>query len=125
MAGRKKPVLTENFAKNLDAIEGFLKPEGAARFQRLLDQIFNEVIPTLRRFPRAGRSFLGRPPRSLEARTLIDKLKEAVGPTEGLREFIKGDYLVLYWIRKNEIIFLSIKHHRQLSFDLNRFWTEG
>lgn len=35
---------------------------------------------------------------------------------------ILDEYLLLYFIRKNQAIFLSIKHHRQLSFDLHRFW---
>jgi hypothetical protein len=29
---------------------------------------------------------------------------------------------VLYAVRGNQIDLLAIKHHRQLSFDLKRFW---
>ena len=34
------------------------------------------------------------------------------------------DYLVLYLIRGDRVVFLSIKHHRQLSFDLKGFLQE-
>jgi hypothetical protein len=34
------------------------------------------------------------------------------------------DYLVLYLVRRHQVIFLAVKHHRQLSFDLTRFWVE-
>lgn len=123
MAGkRKRPVITENFVRNLDAIEEFLKPEGSKAFQRLLDRLFQQTIPTLSRFPEAGRSFLGHPIRSLEAARLQKRLKRLMGAEDVLREFIVGDYLVLYLIRKRHIFFLSIKHHRQLSYDLSRFW---
>jgi hypothetical protein len=43
-------------------------------------------------------------------------------PGDDLREFILDEYLLLYLVRRNQVIFLSIKQHRQLSFDLHRFW---
>ena len=42
-----------------------------------------------------------------------------------LREFIQGEFLLLYLVRGNRIVFLSVKHHRQLSYDLQRFWQES
>jgi len=41
---------------------------------------------------------------------------------DDLREFVVDDYLLLYLLRGDRIIFLAIKHHRQLSFDLDQFW---
>jgi hypothetical protein len=32
--------------------------------------------------------------------------------------------LILYVVRDKRVVFLSIKHHRQLSFDLKHFWQE-
>ena len=32
------------------------------------------------------------------------------------------DYLVLYLVHQRRVIFLDMKHHRQLSFNLKRFW---
>ncbi|MGE3152640.1 MAG: hypothetical protein AB7G48_05930 [Nitrospiraceae bacterium] len=63
MAG-KRPVFTEHFSANITVIEVFLGPSGRRRFARLLDHLFDDVIPTLCRFPRSGRSFLVLRPRS-------------------------------------------------------------
>lgn len=124
MAGRRfAPVFTENFLRNLDVIETFLTPEGTAAFQRLLDRLLDDVIPMLARFPDTGRNFLQHPLRSREARSLVRKLKSSLSKTDELREFVADDYLLLYLRRGRELIFLAIKHHRQLSFDLRRFWA--
>lgn len=124
MAGRRfAPVFTENFLRNLDAIETFLKPEGTAAFQRLLDRLLDDIIPMLTRFPDAGRNFLHHPVCSREARTLVRKLGSLMSPIDDLREFVVEDYLLLYLRRGRKLIFLAIKHHRQLSFDLRRFWA--
>lgn len=124
MAGRRfTPVFTQNFLSNLDAIEIFLKPEGIASFRRLLDRVFDDIVPMLTSFPDGGRPFLQHPVRSREARTLVRKLRSLMSPTDEIREFILDEYLLLYLRRGRTLVFLAIKHHRQLSFDLRRFWT--
>ncbi|MBI4736071.1 MAG: type II toxin-antitoxin system RelE/ParE family toxin [candidate division NC10 bacterium] len=123
MAGKRlAPLFTENFAGNLDGIRTFLGDEGRAAFDRLLDGIVADLVPTLCQFPRSGRAFLAHPIRSLEARTAIRRVKRSLQPGDNLREFVVGEYILLYLIRGPQIIFLSIKHHRQLSFDLDHFW---
>jgi len=124
MAG-KRPIFTENFSANLTAIETFLGPEGASVFTRLLDRLFDDIVPTLCRFPESGRTLLSHPVRSAEARTLVKKLRTRLKGAKALRELIVGDYLVLYLIRRESIVFLCIKHHRQLSFDFRKFWQES
>jgi len=123
MAG-KWPIFTENFSANLTAIETFLGREGSAAFSRLLDRLFDDIIPTLCRFPESGRAFLSHPVRSAEANTLAKKLRARLQDSTALREFIVEDYLVLYLIRREQVVFLCIKHHRQLSFDFRKFWQE-
>jgi len=124
MAGRRlTPVFTENFADNLEAIRGFLGEEGRAAFARLLDRLLDDIVPTLCQFPQSGRSFLAHPVRSLEARARLRRLKALLPKGDDLREFILDDYLILYLVRGPQLIFLAIKHHRQLSFDFNRFWS--
>ncbi|MCL4724771.1 MAG: type II toxin-antitoxin system RelE/ParE family toxin [Rhodocyclaceae bacterium] len=39
-----------------------------------------------------------------------------------LREYHTGDYLILYALIRESAILLSIKHHRQLSFDREKHW---
>ena len=124
MAGKRfTAVFTENFSENLDAIRIFLGAEGRARFERLLDRLFEDFVPTLCRFRRSGRAFLAHPIRSLEARTAVRRLKRLLRPGDDLREFMLDEYLLLYLVRNARVIFLAIKHHRQLSFDLHQFWS--
>ena len=54
----------------------------------------------------------------------MKKLTRSLGECDELREFIVDDYIVLYLLRAGQVVFLFIKHHRQLSFDLMRFWRE-
>lgn len=124
MAG-KRPVFTENFSANLAAIGTFLGQEESSAFSRLLGRLFDDIIPTLCRFPESGRAFLSHPVRSAEARTLVKKLRTRLRDAKALREFIVEDYLVLYLIRHESVVFLCIKHHRQLSFDFRKFWQES
>lgn len=122
MAGRSRLLFTDNFARNLDAIESFLSGEGKGAFQRLLDRLFDDICPQLARFPKSGRLFLKHPVRSTEARDRIERLKEMLRHSDELREFVVDAFILLYLIRGNGIYFLAIKHHRQLSYDLLRFW---
>jgi plasmid stabilization system protein ParE len=123
MAGRARLLFTDNFARNLDAIESFLSVEGGAAFQRLLDHLFEDICPQLARFPKSGRSFLEHQVGSTEARSLFERLQEKLRAGDDLREFVVDAFVVLYLIRGNRIYFLAIKHHRQLSYDLLRFWS--
>lgn len=122
-ARRRTPIFTENFTRNLDAIHLFLEPDGSVAFQHLLGRLFDDMIPTLCQFPQSGRLFLKHPIHSKEAQQLFRKLKTSLKRNDDLREFVVDDYLILYLLRKNQVIFLSIKHHRLLSFDLRRFWS--
>jgi len=121
MAG-KQPRFTENFSTNLTAIEEFHGPHGGRALHRFLDHLFDDVIPTLCRFPQSGRSFLAHPIKSAKAKALTKELRRLLGKGDDLREFVMDDYLVLYLVRRGQVIFLAVKHHRQLSFDLKGFW---
>ena len=123
MAG-KRPRFTENFSSNLTTIEEFVAPHSRTAFHRFLDRLFDEIIPTLCQFPQSGRSFLTCTVKSAKAKTLTKDLRKFLNKGDDLREFIMDDYLVLYLVRQGQVIFLAVKHHRQLSFDLTRFWIE-
>jgi len=123
MAGKLRLLFTDNFARNLDAIESFLSEEGRAAFQRLLDRLFDEICPQVARFPKSGRFFLEHQVGSTEAHALVERLQERLRTGDELREFVVDAFLVLYLVRGSRVYFLSIKHHRQLSYDLLRFWS--
>ena len=123
MAG-KRPIFTQNFSANLLAIQAFLGSEGHKPFQRFLDRLFDDIVPQLCRFPKSGRSFLAHTIHSSEAKSFAKKLRTRLNREDDLREYIVDEYLVLNLLRGNHLVFLSVKHHRQLSFDLKRFWQE-
>ena len=123
MAG-KRPRFTENFSANLTAIEAFVAPHSWTVFHRFLGRLFDEVIPMLCQFPQSGRSFLTCAVKSAKAKALTKALSKLFNKGDDLREFVIDDYLVLYLVRRHQVAFLAVKHHRQLSFDLKRFWLE-
>jgi len=120
----KQPRFTENFSTNLTAIETFLGSQSRSACRRFLDHLFDDAIPALCRFPQSGRSFLAHPIKSTKVKVLTKELRTLLGKEDDLREFVIDEYLVLYLVRRGQVIFLAVKHHRQLSFDLKQFWNE-
>ncbi len=115
--------VTASFLERLDAIEAFLADADAApAFDHLLDELRAAVIPNLNRFPKIGRRYLDRTPASAEALAQLAALP--AGAADALREYLHGDYLVLYSVddSRHTVHLLSIRHHRQLSFDFTRLW---
>ena len=119
--------LTASFLARLDAIEVFLlEADAGFAFDALLAEIRATVIPNLRRFPRIGRRYLAHPPQSAEALAQLAALPK--GAPDALREYLHGDYLLLYSVADASsqadatVYLLSIRHHRQLSFDFVRLW---
>jgi plasmid stabilization system protein ParE len=115
--------LTASFLERLDAVEAFLTEVDAAfAFDELLAELRATVIPNLARFPRIGRRYLDNPPQSAEALAQLATLP--AGAAGGLREYLHGDYLMLYAAidASTTVYLLSIRHHRQLSFDFARLW---
>ncbi|WP_421887618.1 type II toxin-antitoxin system RelE/ParE family toxin [Methylibium sp.] len=113
--------LTASFLERLASIETFLAEAGAPEaYDKLLDGLRRTVIPNLRRFPRLGRRYLDQPPQSAEAMTLLAALPP--GAVDALREYLHGDYLVLYTLTGSTVHLLSIRHHRQLSFAFAKLW---
>ena len=125
MARKITVKLTANFERNLVAIELFLVEAGAPRvYDRLLDELTDTLIPNLEHFPAMGRPFLERPVCSVEVTNALVQLKPKLRDGE-LREYLFVDYLVLYVQYEEAIHLLSIKHHRQLSFDFQSLWPEN
>lgn len=119
--------LTASFLERLDAIEAFLLDADAGfAFDELLAELRTTVIPNLRRFPRLGRRYLANPPQSAEALAQLAAL--TAGAPDALREYLHGDYLMLYTVVdasaqvKPCVYLLGIRHHRQLSFDFAKLW---
>jgi len=119
--------LTAQFERDLDHIEAFLwDTEAYLAFDALLDELTDTVIPNLERFPHMGRVFLARPAHSVEVSNGIEHLNAQFNSiTNGgdqLREYVLENYLLLYAKIDTVIYLLSIRHHRQLSFDFASHW---
>lgn len=115
--------LTASFLERLDAMEDFLtEVDAGAAFDALLAELRAAVIPNLQRFPRIGRRYLDNPPQSAEALAQLAALP--AGAPDALREYLHGDYLLLYTTSETDatVYLLSIRHHQQLSFDFTRHW---
>jgi len=127
VAGRHIIKLTANFERNLEEMEAFLlEAQAPQAFDALLDELTDTVIPNLERFPGMGRLFFERPTRSVEASNGIDELRrklKALARDGEIREYVMSHYLLLYARFDTTIYLLSIRHHRQLSFDFQSQWT--
>jgi plasmid stabilization system protein ParE len=116
--------LTTSFLERLESIEAFLvEADAGFAFDDLLAEIRATVIPNLSRFPRMGRRYLANPPQSTEALALLAAMP--AGAPDALREYLHGDYLMLYAVMESQqtVVLLTIRHHRQLSFDFARLWS--
>src|SRR5438128_1868764 len=123
MARARSVLLTANFDRNLAAIPDFLSAAGAAAsFDELVGRLAADVIPNLQRFPELGADFLARAPLSVEGRVLFEAVVKSAGAGSRIRQLIEGEYLILYLVKGDSVYLLSIKHHRQLSFDLPGHW---
>ncbi len=91
-------------------------------FAELLGQLFDTIIPNLESFPEIGIDFLARVPRSRQSLLRLERLKTRLDRSAVVRELIAGDYLILYALRDPDVYLLAIKHHLQLSFDLQGHW---
>ncbi len=125
MASKKVAVnLTANLEANLAFIETFwIEADAPRSYDRLLDVLLESVIPNLEQFPQMGRPFLSRQAQSVESQALIERLKTRSGRGE-IREYLMDDYLILYASIGDAVYLLSIRHHKQLSFDLEGFWPK-
>ena len=118
--------LTASFLQRLESIEEFLTQADAAfAYDALLDELRTTVFRNLARFPRMGRRYLDHPPQSAEALAQLAALP--AGAANALREYLHGDYLVLYVAMEAQdtVVLLSIRHHRQLSFDFAGLWPRS
>ena len=75
-----------------------------------------------RRHPPPATGSTHRPPLSAEALAQLAALP--AGAANALREYLHGDCLILYALADEPRVayLLSIRHHRQLSFDFARLW---
>jgi hypothetical protein len=115
--------ITANFERNLAGIRDFLSEAGALpAFEGLIEHLEGRVIPAIERFPDIGASFAAKAPMSREGQVLFERLVALAAPDAEVRQWVEGDYVILYLVRGSSAFLLAIKHHRQLSFDFQGHW---
>lgn len=118
---RLRVELTASFLERLASIEAFLSEADALfAYDDLLAGLRHTVVPNVSRFPRMGKRYLDQPPQSTEALAQLAQLP--AGAADALRIYLHSDYLILYTVADTTVYLLSIRHHRQLSFDFARLW---
>ena len=122
---RFQVMATANFEANLREIQrAAIQARARAAFAPLVDELANTIIPGLARFSGLGRSFRAEQPRSLEAMNRLAAARNSLGDGE-LREYLAGDYLIVYAVLGETIHLLSITHRHRLSSDLSALWLSG
>jgi len=118
--------LTAHFERKLEEIEAFLiEAETPQAFDALLNELTDTVIPNLQSFPGMGRLLLERPAQSVEVANGMARLTQqlrSLAKDGEVREYVMSHYLLLYARIKGTVYLLSIRHHRQLSFDFQALW---
>jgi plasmid stabilization system protein ParE len=113
---------TANFERNLGGVQKFLEDAHAPQaFDALLNELLDTVVPNLERFPDMGRRFMSRPVQSVEVSNALTKLQKqlsAIAQNSEVREYVMAHYLLLYARLESSVYLLSIKHQKQLAFDL-------
>lgn len=86
------------------------------RYLRLLAALESPIFPNIQRFPSIGRLFDpnrgGLTGLSVEWEHFQVLLAKEMGRAE-VREYISGEYLILYAVNETDIYALSIRHFRQ------------
>ena len=110
---------TPNFDRNLKSLRDFYGATRSSVFERLLADLFDRAVPNLSAFPALGRDFFARRPDSVEAQQSLDAVALLTNELVlSLREYVLRPHLVLYSYDESRLIFLAIKHHAQLGYDI-------
>jgi hypothetical protein len=86
-----------------------------------LENITDELYPSLGSFPQMGRLFIPNSQNDTQvharALALLTRAQATLNGIE-IREYLLGDYLVLYGIDAQRIYLIAIKHHKQAGFSV-------
>ncbi len=110
-----------HFADCLLAVHAFMVGQDAASAPARLAQIkrdLREMKTLLAWAPASGRPARFLRPNSAQASlrlAAVQQLAQSAGLPH-LREYVIGSYVVLYAHSETEVVLLSLKHHRQLTY---------
>jgi len=110
-----------HFADCLLAVHAFMVEQDAASAPARLAQLkrdLREMTTVLAWSPASGRPARFLKPNSAQASLRLAAVRQLAQSANlpHLREFVIGSHLVLYAHSDTEVVLLSIKHHRQLTY---------
>lgn len=117
---KTRVVIAASFERNLEAMRLFLQQDEAPPgvYDDVVNAIVGRLFPLLENHPRAGRNWLLNPPPTESGQLRQQRVLAALKGRRELREFMLDQLLVLYAIESNAVTLLTVRHHRQLGFDL-------
>ena len=112
--------VTGNFEHNLESIRCYFHQQHQTeKYQELLDNLFDKIIPNLQSHPMMGFDLLAQTINTVEEQRQVDIIKTKLAKNTQIRQYNDKDYIVLYTLTKNkEITLLAIKDRQQMVFDL-------
>lgn len=114
--------ITANFEANLESIRCFCHEAGKPdRYEKLLDELFDNIFPNLQMFPRIGADFCELSAGSIEVRRAQEKLRSRLTEQMRVHQYQSREYVILYLLKETTVYLLAIKHQRQLAYDLRRW----
>lgn len=113
-----------NFEHNLESIRCFFHQNynQAHRYERLLEKLFDVIIPNIQSYPLIGMDFLKQPPDTLEAYRKIEGFYKKLPTDTSIRKYNDQEYVILYLFMNDVIHLLAIKHQKQSVFDLRNLF---
>ncbi|EIJ33256.1 type II toxin-antitoxin system RelE/ParE family toxin [Thiothrix nivea] len=114
--------ITANFEANLESVRCFCHDMGKSdQYEKLLDELFGNIIPNLQEFPRMGADFCSLPAGSVEVRRAQEKLRGRLQENMSIRQYQSREYVILYLLKETTVSLLAIKHQRQLAYDMRKW----
>ncbi len=112
-------LITANFEYNLESIRCYLhQHHQEGQYEKLLDTLFDTIIPTLQSHPMIGFDFFVQTVNSIEELRQVERIKAHLPENTSIRQYNDQNYLLLYSLQPTEISLISIKNQRQMIYDL-------
>jgi hypothetical protein len=84
-------------------------------YDQLLDELGQIVFPNLSTFPLIGKLYLDDQQQSTESLMSVAKLPRDAD--RRLRQYIHGDFTILYAVAADAVHLVSIRHHKESTFN--------
>lgn len=114
--------VTSNFEHNLESIHCYFQHHQVEKYEKLLDTLFDKIIPNLQSHPMIGFDFLAQTVNTVEEQRQVNIIKAKLAKNTSIRQYNDKDHIVLYTLtttaKRKDVSLLSIKHQQQMAFDL-------